>query len=272
MIIYIPTYGRVGKQFTWKSLTPELREKTFLVCPSNEVDNHEKFSGVPKAHIVAQPPSITTISEKRRWISSLASERGYPKFLMMDDDLELHARWHNPEKVMPDGSKGGLSLSKRGATPGVINSFFAQLEDKLDTYAHVGISARQTNTTQLDTQWGECQRMMYAFGYRTEVAVRELEFGRVKFREDFDYTLQLLRKGYKNVVGFDVCVDPKQYGAVGGCSKERTMQESNSQAELLASLHPEFVKVKYKEYKTSIPRAEVNIAWKKAFASSQAKV
>src|SRR5262249_5515487 len=154
-----------------------------------------------------QPDEVTTISQKREWITRHCAKED--KFFMLDDDLEFHARYDNKET-------GRRSLSKRGATPQRIESFFAEIEEKLEYYAHVGISARQTNSTQPNTQWGLCQRMMYAFGYRTEIAQRDIIFGRVKFREDFDYTLQLLRLGYENAVGFEVCVDPKAYAAKGG--------------------------------------------------------
>lgn len=260
MKIFIPTYKRVGLQYTWKSLTPELREKTLLVCPTEEMHGHEKT--IPSKNIMWQPTRITTISQKREWIAQQARNMGATKFLMLDDDLEFHARWL-------DAAENKVRLSKRGAIPSVINDFFSELEKKLDTYAHVGISARQTNSTQPGRDWIECQRMMYAFGYQTEVVLREVEFGRVKFREDFDYTLQLLRKGYKNVVGYDVCVDPKAYAAKGGCSEERTMESSNEEAEKLAALHPGFVKVKEMEYKTSLHRKEVTCYWKKAWESSQ---
>lgn len=259
MLIYIPTYKRVGRQYTWKSLTPELRALTYLVCPLEEVAKHEA-AGIPATHLIPQAPHIKTIAQKREWITHECA-LGTEKFLMLDDDLEFHARYDNKET-------GRRSLSRRGATPERVNSFFQELCGKLDSYAHVGISARQTNSTQPDISWGINQRMMYAFGYRTEVARKEIEFGRVKFREDFDYTLQLLRKGYANVVGFEVCVDPKAYAAQGGCSEERDVASSNEEAEKLAALHPEFVKVVEKKYKTSLPRKEVTVYWKKAFASS----
>jgi len=104
-------------------------------------------------------------------------------------------------------------------------------------------------------------------GYNVPIVKRECELGRIETREDMDYTLQLLRKGFPNIVFFNLCVDQK-YNSPGGASLERTVESSNADAEKLATLHPGFVRITEKKYKSSLPRKEVVCSWKKAFKSA----
>lgn len=251
MRLYVPTFRRVGQQLTLRSLPEPLRKDAVLVCPQEEADRHAR--SLPWVTILIQPEEIKTISQKRAWIIQQSQD---DCLMMLDDDLEFHAR-------------GEGILSKRMATPEVVTKFFGELRGRImGEYAHGGISPRFVNSL-VKTDWKTNTRAMFALAFRTEVAQRELEFNRVRLREDMDYTLQLLRKGYPNIVGFDVCVSPKDYGAQGGCAAEgRTVELSNEEAERLAALHPGLVRVVEKAYKTSLPRKEVVVQWGKAYASS----
>lgn len=248
MKIYIPTRGRVGRQVTLMALPPHLRPHAWLVCPRDEVKLHKEQT----PNVIAQPSSITTIAEKRAWIIKQAHKNGEEKLVMLDDDMGFYAR----------GPKG---LLKEYATEDVLEELFLWIDCMLEDYAHVGISSRMGNN-HVDEICKTTTRMMHALAYAVPIAVREIKFNRVAFREDFDYTLQLLRKGYDNIVRYDVCVAPGTYGAKGGCFDERTVEKSNAEAEKLAALHPGLVKVVDKDYKGT-PRKEVMVQWKKAFGS-----
>ena len=250
MKIYIPTRGRIGKQTTFMSLPPKLRERAWLVCPREEAKEHKKLT----PNVLVQPKAITTIAEKRAWILKQAHKNGEETLVMLDDDMGFYAR----------GPKG---LLKEYATEDVLEDVFDWLEAQLSMLAHCGISSRMGNnhvTEEIKTT----TRMMHALAYHVPTAVKEIKFNRVAFREDFDYTLQLLRKGYDNAVRYDVCVAPGTYGAKGGCSDERTVEKSNAEAEKLAALHPGLVKVVDKDYKGT-PRKEVMVQWKKALGRDQ---
>jgi hypothetical protein len=198
--------------------------------------------------VVAQPVTVTSIAAKRRWIFEHCTDRS---LVMLDDDMGFYAR----------GPKG---LLKEYATEAVIEEAFAWMEHNLGRgLAHMGLSSRMGNN-HVEEQIKNTTRMMHALAYDTKIARKEIEFERVAMREDFDYTLQLLRKGYDNAVRYDICVAPGSYGAKGGCSDERTVAKSDAEAVKLAALHPGLVKVVDRNYK-GIPRKEVVVQWKKAF-------
>lgn len=246
MRIYIPTRGRIGKQITLRSLPEALRQRAWLVCPKDEVKEHKN----EHPNVLAQPASITTIAEKRHWIVKEAHKRGEEKLVMIDDDCGFYAR----------GPKG---LIKEYATDKVVEGLFKWVEQQLDEFAHVGISSRMGNN-HVEEAVKRTTRMMHAFAFHVPMVLKHVKFGRVAFREDFDYTLQLLRKGYDNIVRYDVCVAPGSYGAKGGCDAERDVAKSDAEAEKLAALHPGLVKVVQKDYK-GVPRKEVVVQWKKAY-------
>jgi len=254
MIIMIPTYKRVGKQFTWDLLPAELQEYTLIVCPEDEVPKHVD-TGIPEDNLLAQPDHISTISEKRAWMFRWAYEVGeLDKAFMMDDDLSIEGR-------TPDGR-----LLRSGATDDVLIEEFWRMADWLSPpIPQVGISHRPQNIHVEDT-FADVGRCMYAFGFYLPVALKVIEFGRVSRREDMDYTLQLLLAGYKNRINYQICVSDRGYdNDDGGCSDERTLEESNREAERLAEMYPGLVRVVERDYNTSQPRKEVVVSWKKAY-------
>jgi hypothetical protein len=109
-------------------------------------------------------------------------------------------------------------------------------------------------------------RMMLALGYYLPVVMREAELGRIETREDMDVALQLLRRGHPNAVchTFVVGQEGAGYAASGGCTGQRTTEASNRDAHRLAELHPGYVRVVERDYKSSVPRAEVVCSWAKA--------
>jgi len=243
--IYIPTRGRVEKQITLRSLPKSLWGQTWLVCPVDEADSLKKVH----KKVLVQPPNITTIAAKRAWI--VKQHKG-DKLIMLDDDMGFYAR----------GPKG---LIKEYATDKVIEDLFQWVEDQLDEFAHVGISSRMGNN-RVEEPEKRTSRMMHAIAFHVPTMKRVVQFNRVAMREDFDYTLQLLKAGYDNVVKYDVCVAPGSYGAKGGCADERTVKKSDEEAEKLAALHPGLVKVVQKDY-LGVPRKEVVVQWKKALGA-----
>lgn len=251
MMIYIPTYKRVNKQKTFSDIPDVWKENTLLVANAEE-SAILREKGYP---VLEHPPEITTIALKRAWIIQQCPAE---KLFMMDDDMYLYGR-----------KPGVLALERALMTEERRTRLLDEVQAKLDDYAHVGISPRQNNNT-FHGLWRECSRMVFTLGYRTKVVREEVEFNRVHLKEDFDYTLQLLRKGYKNVVGYEHCTAPDGFHAPGGCSaEERTLEATNQSALDLARLHPEFVKVVERDYDKSMKRLEVIVQWKKAYQSSQ---
>lgn len=254
--IYIPTYRRTDAQHTLTALPPEWQRRATLVvdaADAGKIDFLRKVGREPlrRASYLVVPETIQTIAKKRAWILRSAANHGEERIVMFDDDLRFASRRYEGEefKLRPS-SEEDIDLALR------------ELEARLGDLAHAGFSARQGNN-RLDSGWLRTRRMMYALGYRPQVVVENCELGRIETREDFDYTLQLFRKGYDNEVLSEICVD-QTYNAKGGCSEQRTVEASNADAEKLAELHPGLVKVVEKDYKASLPRKEVVVQWKQA--------
>ncbi len=246
MRIYIPTFQRPGTQTTFNALPPNWQQRTTFVLNAWDRKYMDKWILDSGAEFLIT--DLKTIAAKRAFIISQALER---KICMMDDDLRFSVR------------SGGKLVKAQKVD---INHHLYELSDKLDEFVHAGFSARQGNN-RLPDGWKTPHRMMYVLGYRPLVLREKCELGRIETREDFDYTLQLLRQGYPNAVQCDICVDQK-YNMKGGCSSQRTVEASNADAEKLAEFHPGYVKVVEKEYLASVPRKEVTVQWKKALTDA----
>ena len=245
--IVIPTYRRKDSQVTFSHIPKGWRHRTTFVVDGRDATSLKLLFGNTGAEFLVHPEEIKTIAAKRAWI---ISQTQWNKVLMLDDDLR------------PCSRRTGSGLPT--ALPEEVDEMFTLVENKLDEVVHCGISSRQGNN-HFDPGWNRNKRMMYALGYKTDVMREVCELGRIDTREDFDYTLQLLRKGFPNEVYGFFCVDQK-YAKHGGCQAEgRTVEKSNADALKLAALHPGLVRIVDKEYKTSIPRKEVVISWAKAF-------
>lgn len=251
MRIYIPTRGRVGQQTTLRNLPGLLHEDVTIVCPFDEAHKHKR--DFPHVFVLPQPAHITTIAEKRKWIIDTTD---HEKIVMLDDDLRFAVRRDDdPAKF-------------RKAEDSDIIMAFTELEVILDAeFPHAGFAARGggIGAAAQEGGWQEAKRMMYVLGYHVPTVREHAIFGRISTHEDMDICLQLLRKGFPNLVNFTYVVDQK-FGNPGGCSEERTIEINNADARKLAEYHPEYVRISEKQYTNSVPRVEVVCQWMKALA------
>jgi len=248
MQLIIPTRGRTDQQLTLQSLPPELRKRTWIVCPKREASGLYRL--YKDVEIVIEPYPSMKIAQKREWIVQEWFRYGYEKILMLDDDLSFSTRiiesnWH----LRPiHGDELGAEIQR--------------LEEKLSPeYPHVGFGPRQGNRWK-QAGWQTPDKMMCSLAYYLPIVV-ECELSRIETRQDFDLTLQLLRKGYRNAV-WHTTVHDQKYDAPGGCNLWRTPKSSNADAYELARLHPGYVSVVEKAYEASGPRKEVICQWQKA--------
>jgi len=255
MQIVIPTYRRTGMQKTFKAMSPKWKAKTTFVADAEDTERLKFNFRNTGAEFVVHPPEIKTIAQKRAWIIKTFP---YENILMLDDDLRFDARIEGTNKLLVIKD------------PAIFDFHMDKVAEKMKEFRHIGISPRQGNN-RLEDEWVANTRIMYSLGYHLPTMREHCELGRIETREDFDYNLQLLKKGFENRVYSHMTTGQDQYGAEGGCSKERTVESSNVDAEKLAALHPGLVKVTDKEYTTSIPRKEVVVYWKKALEMSKKK-
>jgi hypothetical protein len=203
---------------------------------------------------------VSNIGETRR---AIANQVATSEFVMMDDDLRFCVR----RKDEPDK----FTL----ASTGELTACVGQLEKLLKKYAHAGVLARE-GANRVTESVVYATRMMRVLGYRT-AALRNsgARFDRCPPMEDFDVTLTLLRQGLPNAVLCNWAQDQGSSNAPGGCSEQRTLEGQANTARKLAALHVGFVKVVEKTTKTAwggATRLDVQVAWKKALASSSGRL
>lgn len=256
MHIFIPTYGRASQQHTFRHLPKSLQAKTTLVVQDREKHLYDDYP------IMVLPRSIETISPARQHIMKRARYGGQniEKLVMLDDDLRFDAR------RMDDNGKFVVATDKQ------VEQLFKKIEKSLDKYAHVGVLSREGGN-RIVKPTVECTRMMRVLAYNVQIFHQEkIKFDRLPLQEDFDVTLQLLRRGFPNLVLCEWVNGQGTSGARGGCSHFRTIDLHNENAKRLAELHHPFVKLVNKQTKGAWggqPRLDVMVQWKKAYQSSQ---
>jgi hypothetical protein len=155
---------------------------------------------------------------------------------------------------------------------------FQTLEQWLvEGFVHIGLAARQGSNHFLGPEtYRDVTRMMNAYAYDTHTLQSlNVELGRVPVMEDFDLTLQLLRKGYPNRVSFQYVWNQRGSGAEGGCSSYRTAEMQMKAALKLKEFHPNFVTVVTKSagtvWKDWEERSDVNIQWQAAYQEGKSQ-
>ncbi len=283
LYLFVPTRGRttLAQQDTLSSLPTFWRRRATIVCPSKEVDWFKRNYEVRK--VLKQPDDKMTIAAKRAWVFKYANNFNMQKIMMLDDDLRFGIRLETPKQFAgygfrpydawkeyrakhPDAHK--LTLTERGNDLRAERIFYA-IERMLTDYAHGGISPRLMNQ-EYGHEFCMNGRVNYALAYHVPTVMEHCELGRIETREDFDYTLQLMRAGFQNAIYcWGIAEQYKLYGAPGGTTGQRTVERSNADAKKLAKLHPGIVKVVEKDYKGAGKRLEVIVSWAAAVAEGQ---
>lgn len=278
MGIYIPSLSRSSNIHfgVARFASPEMLRRMIYVVPEDQVEKYrtaiekETQGRLGKAS-PEKRPSVVGCPEKgiaatRRWIGEWARQADHDKFLMLDDDVWFYTR------TTADPANAKLEYSE----PGQVDATLAAVELALDTYAHVGISAREGNN-RLDKKIDvpglggvtaiSCTRTLRALAYQTEEFLK-CEHGRVPVQEDFDVNLQLLGRGLPNINLAHWAQGQRQTNAPGGCSTYRTHEVQDQAARKLAELHPGVVTLRQKENKSGGEfghRTEVTIQWQRKY-------
>lgn len=256
--IVIPTKGRAHKQTTLVSLPAHIRRKVRLVVYKNEAKHYRLCW--PDQPLWVVPLSVRGIAEKRRYLIENTKTRF---LLMIDDDFRFCYR--------PTMKSGSLIYLDENDERFV--RMFKRMRYLADVYLHVGISHRSGNHNAKEPLKFNSRIAGTYMLDLVRLKRADVELGRLEVMEDFDITLQLLRKGYENVVLYRYCYNHMGYSnAKGGCSSFRTPDVQKRAAIRLAELHHPFVKVierKASTWQGMTTRTDVIVYWKKAFQSSQ---
>ena len=269
LTLIIPTHGRVNKQITLAALPDALRSQVVLV--SSLPEEAKELRRLHPANEVVVAKGTTSIATKRHWIMKNLGGAGNSidrMLFMMDDDIAFFERcppkwrvWQEERKAyaVKTGAPAGTALMmRRYPSDKILLKLFQDLDKRVDSHdpAMIGIAHRR-HSDKCQESWHINGRMMYAFGV-DPVRYKKLKirFDAVRSREDFHVVLSMLRAGQQ--VHSYVELLNNEYGAfhsAGGCHTEWSVEFGNSQAYVLAALHPGFVKVVDRAYKGSIPRS-----------------
>jgi len=248
MDLFIPTLGRPNRQETWDHLPPSLRERTRLLVDEGELTAYKRYP------CVALPSDCRGIGRVRQFVV----DNSPGKVVMLDDDLRFAMRREDaPTKF-------------RDATSQEVAKVFEVLESCLETFPHASICTREGGNRDTSA-YVTNTRLLRVLAYDTRVLRAEgIRFDRVHVMEDFDVTLQLLRRGHANVSINWAVQDQLGSNKSGGCSIYRSMEIQRDAAIKLHHLHPEFVSVVKKQTKVAWQgqeRTDVVIQWKRAYDS-----
>ena len=272
--LYVPTKGRVDHQHTLQALPLEWHKRTIIVCPSDEIKAHKR--NWPKMQVIAQGKEVKGIADARAWIFREAARVKHEKIVMLDDDIRFAVRkarlkkfqgvgdlkWPEFQKEVEKNPDLGRLVNLPMQDPRM-NRMLLGLETMLNTYAHTGIHARLMSN-RIAYEWRINTRIQQVYAYHVPTVMEHCVVGRKIMRDDFDYQLQLLTKGFECVVYcWVVGEQARGFHGKGGQDTSRTVALNDADAHRLAKLFPGLVKVVDREY-NRMPRKEVIVYWRKA--------
>jgi hypothetical protein len=272
MLIVIPSRGRPDwkKQVTLRNFIEMKCQRPVVLCVPNTKEEGRRYRNNVLSMIGERinlsveyvPETCDGISPTRKWIlTELAAKYNEQFILQIDDDMDFCYRPN-----MADPALETIKDLER------FEAMFTILEQWLEEgFVHVGLSARQGNNHFMGPEtYRDVCRMMNMYAYNVTALKRlNVELGRIPVMEDFDLTLQLLRKGYPNRVSYQYCWNQRGSGAEGGCSSYRTAEMQTMAAQRLQQYHPGYVSLVTKTtgsvWKGMEEREDVIIQWQKAW-------
>lgn len=247
-LIYIPTYKRKTLKTLESMKGSNILDHVALVVDPEDVGAYGKY-GVR----VIPCPVQGELGAVRRWL--MENHKGQYQ-IQMDDDLRFAVRrTDDPGKFVP-------------ATPEDIDVMFDRVLLLLGEVPLVGIRQRGgANRSKPPFELAVRQCMFHAID--VHAAKREGWVYKSSVFEDFDYTLQVLTSGYPNAVLTTHTIDQGESQAPGGVAGYRDNDRMQRDALDLAMDYPDFVRIVAKKgWRGMEFRTDVNVQWKRAFASA----
>ena len=254
LAIVVTSRERATRCRLLKYLPKEILERTVMVVHKRERKEYERLAERHNLRGVACHKH-EMLGSIRQWVVDKTTK---PKLVLLDDDIQFYVRRPGEPRLI-------------NADDAEVVKMFLAIGKRLDTYAHVGISAREGNNRGPD-DWVDTTRMLRILCYDTAILQAEACFNRIEIMSDFDVTLQLLRAGFANTLSYHWAQGQPGTQAPGGCTAYRTVELHRKTCHELMMLHPGFVRLREKENRTGGEfgkRTEVTMSWKKAYEESQ---
>lgn len=255
MEAYILSAGRPNTQPTWDALPQSVRDFTRVVIQQTERELYAEFIEEFPDNYLILPVEINRISPTRQYLLEFCQSE---KLIMLDDDLTFSYR----------ATASSVTLTPQ--LPQEVERMFTDIADALDNYAHVAVSTREGNN-RVEQSTKEVGRALRFHAMVAPTVRQHARFDRIEFKQDFDYTLQMLRAGHPNLIFYNYAHNQPGSNKPGGCSTYRNHEVLDRCAHELYDLHPNFVTVVNKETKGAWGggvRTDVRIKWKQAYESS----
>jgi len=249
MKIYIPTYKRDVVR-TLRYIPPEWMERTSIVVEERDEKRIRK-ADVRCNKIVVPEGRSKHIGDTRQYILDLTREN---KIMFLDDDITI--------QVLKNPGRHNL----REANFGDFRLLLNRLEYLLDLYPLVGASARNEAHLDFNKRFQINARIIRWLGVDVSFARRNnICFNRVPTSEDYDFHLQILRRGVQTVKDCTAFVGDGGSNRPGeGCYETHSHYADGESQKIIQSLHPDFVKLVTKTG-SGWTRTDVQVQWKKAY-------
>lgn len=243
-IILVLSYNRANKQITYDRLPQSLQQQALVVCSKEEETEYKKRG----RSTLVSPYQGQGMAILRQWCLEWAANYPYAKLIMLDDDLTLCVRTQEGRILV--SSEWGKAVQ--------------WLSTCLESYVHAALASRSYAWHSRKNHLINCKGIQ-AVAYRPQRIIDlgarfDLEVDPWFFMEDYHMTLQLLEKGYSNIVSLVYRYNCSPFNSSGGVSKFRNNKSMEIVAKALEKLHPKTVKAIQKSYKQS-SRWDVAIKW-----------
>jgi hypothetical protein len=257
----ITTLNRVDTQITVQNLPEYWRKRLVIACPEEEVELHRRnpaMKGV--SYLNFEHKNMGQV--RQVVVDFLKEEKKVHKYFLLDDDMYFYTR------------KSATEWPLRYAEKNEVGGMLDMLEHWLQHgHAHVGISVRQGNN--FETRPAAYIGRMFGFhGHNLDILrlIPEVRWGDFVTLDDFNICLDLLVRGYPNLMTWHYAWGQKSSNSPGGCSSWRNLKNQEEAAHQLAKKFPRFVKTVVKANKSGWEgmenRTDVRIQWAQAFKSS----
>jgi hypothetical protein len=222
--IFIPTYKREGKQFTLAGIPKGWLNKTYLVCPKEEVHDHPLRVDVPVEF-------IGSIAKTRQFIIDQSDD---PQIAMLDDDLTFYKR-------------DEIVKTQRSTSSAIVNDLFHLMNDWLDQGDVFCGTSNSFMSHEKPTEYYYGKPSHCCFLNRDYLKQHNIRYDAVTYFEDFHVPISVIESGKRLRYSGEYISIEKKANAEGGCSVNRT-KENNREAMIeLQKLHPNYITLKEDE-------------------------
>jgi hypothetical protein len=228
MLIYIPTYKRVGRQITLAALPKEWLSRTWLVVRPEEKDAHF-FDGRPCKVVVCDKKGVPAA----RAAALVHAEQSREETAwFFDDDLRFSVR-----QPFWDFLLGDVKMQKADRFD--INRGLERAERLIGpSLPMVGWDARGGNDRRPEEDLKYNCRVMRAFGVHiTTLRQQVIDIAKYDFWEDFHVALSLIERGFPIANMMKITNDGVTNSA-GGVSTYRNVEALRKCREAFCKEHP----------------------------------